>query len=175
MAAYSPNLITGASNFSTTSTPTLAQVNKWLTSGCGIINSRLQMKGYSIPTDTTLAVYDELAQLNTLYACAQAEKARTNVRLTIGERTRGQLFEKDFWDELNKFIQQDLSRAGLTYAHAGYAGATSQSDKATVAANSDRVPSRFFRREFSNRGRTGGVGGVTLSPGGEGDTETSAS
>ena len=44
----------------------------------------------------------------------------------------------------------DLSRMGVTQTGVAYAGGISVSDKQAVAADSDRVGSRFVRGQFRN-------------------------
>lgn len=148
VAAYCPNLLTGASNFSTTSVPTLTQVNNWITSGCGAIDLRLKAKNYTPPSASGGTVWDELTQLNALYAAARAELSRTNVRISLDERTRSSILEKMFQDGVDKLLTLDLALAGLDSGSGGYMGGVSDTDKDAVADNSDRVESRFKRGQF---------------------------
>lgn len=150
IAGLCPNLISGSTDFSAISTPTLSQVEAWLSSGCAIIESRLSGQGYSVPVGTGV-VYDWLAMLNELYAAAQAEKARTNVTLAPGERTRGQVFEDDFWKGLGKLLEQDLTAVGV--ARRGddkmYVGGVSYDDKEEWTDDSDMLPPRFRRGMYA--------------------------
>lgn len=155
VAEFCANLIQNATDFSMTTTPPITAVINWLNRGAAMINDRLQSKGYAPPTDYTSDIWRELSDLNTFYAVARAEKARTNVRLAPGERTRGQVFQKDFDDGLKDLLSRDLSRAGLTYTHLGYVGGVSVSDKEAVISNQDRAPMRFSKNQFKNpRART---------------------
>ncbi len=149
VAAFCANLITGASDFSASTIPTQAQVNNWIAQGTNQIDTALRARGLTPPT-SGCDIYGQLADLNTYYAIARAEKTRTNVRLAPGERTRGQVFQKDFDEGLKLLLSTDLSRAGLTYAHAGYVGGISVSDKDTVENLGDREPMRFSKGQFRN-------------------------
>ncbi len=150
VAAYCPNLITGAADFATSTTPTKSQVERWLERGAGMIDNVVGSRGFSVPTDSTSNAWFWLQELNTYYAVAQAEMARTNVRLSPGERTRGQQFLKMWQDGIKELRETDLSADGMTYTSRGYAGGVSVSDKDAVASDGDRVPMRFSRSMFDN-------------------------
>lgn len=152
VAAFCPNLLTGASNFSATTLPTLAQINVWLSSGCGQIDNRLKARNYTPPSASGGSVWDELSLLNTYYGVSKAELARTNVRLSVTERSRAQVFQKLFDDGMAELLTNDLTLAGLTSGCGGYMGGVSQAEKDAVNSNSDRVPSRFTRGQFSYPG-----------------------
>ena len=149
VAAFCSNLTQNASDFSASTTPTQSQVNNWITQGAQQIDTILRTKGF-VPPSSACDIYGQLGDLNTYYAVARAEKARTNVRLAPGERTRGQVFQKDFDEGLKALLAGDLSRAGLTYAHAGYVGGISVSDKSSVESDGDREPMRFSKNQFNN-------------------------
>ena len=151
VAGYCANLINNAGDFSGSTLPTNLQVMRWLSSGCAIINTRLTARGYGLPASGT-DPYEMLTYLNAIYAAAQAEMARTNVRLSPGERTRGQVLMEDFKKGLEDFLKGDLSRAGLAYTHAGYVGGISQSDHDATDAGADRIPTRFTKNQFNNPG-----------------------
>jgi len=150
VAAYCSNLITGASDFSASTVPTQAQVTRWLSSGSALIDSALMQRGFAPVSDSSCTLYQEFSEMNALYGAAKAETARTNVRLAPGERTRGQVFAKEFADWLKELQSRDLSRAGLSYSHLGYVGGVSIADKDTVSSDTDRVSPRFNRDEFKN-------------------------
>ncbi len=152
VAMYCSNLINGVADFSSTTTPTIANVVAWLNRGAAIINNRIKAAGYTLSVGYATDVWRELAELNAFYAVARAEMARTNVRLAVGERTRGQVFEEMFWKGLDKFIAQDLTQIGAGYIHGGYIGGTSISEKLSVESDSDRVAPRFIRGQFDNNG-----------------------
>lgn len=149
VASMCSNLISAASNFSASTVPSACQIAVWLGSGCAIIETRLSGAGYSIPVSTGV-VYDWLAMLNELYTAAQAEKARTNVTLAPGERTRGQVFEDDFWKGLDKLLAQDLTAVGVARRGGDkmYVGGVSYDDKEEWTDDSDIIPSRFTRGMF---------------------------
>jgi len=150
VAAYCSNLTQNASDFSASTTPTQSQVNNWIAQGANQIDTVLATKGYTPPANSACNIYGQLGDLNTYYAVARAEKARTNVRLAPGERTRGQVFQKDFDDGIKLLLASDLSRAGLTYGHLGYVGGISVADKTAVQSDGDREPMRFSKDQFKN-------------------------
>lgn len=150
-AALCQNVLSGASNFSTSTSPALAAVNVWLTSGCAVLESTLAGWGYNVPPGSNTAAYGWLADLNALYAAAKVELSRTNITLGPGERTRGQVFEQMFWDGLDRMRGQDLSRAGLARSSDGrlYVGGVSVDDKDIWDEDTDRVRPRFRRDQFA--------------------------
>lgn len=150
VAALTPNLVNAASDFSASTTPTQAQVNAWISAGSSLIDNALKARSYAVPIDATISPYIELRDLNALYAAGKAEMARTNVRLSPGERTRGQVFADDFQKGLKEFLRQDLSLAGLPHTNYGYVGGISLDEKDTIEDDSDRVASRFKRGQFDN-------------------------
>lgn len=151
VAVLCQNLLSGASNFSTSSSPTSSAVEAWLSSGCAVIETTLAGWGYEVPPASTTAVYVWLRDLNALFAAARAELSRTNITLTPGERTRGQLIEEMFWQGLAQLQQQDLTRAGLSRSQYGelYVGGISIDEKASWEADTDRVVPRFKREQFA--------------------------
>lgn len=143
--AYTHALIAPASAYDTSTCPTLDEVTTWLSSGCSVINARLGSVGYgAIPA--TSAAYDLAAAANALYGAWMAERSRVNARVSADERTRADMFKRDFEFHLNQLVELDLGRMGVTRERSGvYAGGISVSDKATVAADTDRVTPRFKR------------------------------
>ena len=150
VAAWSQNILGGASTFSTSTSPTLTSVNNWLSSGCAVIETALAGEGYSIPPASGTRVYDWLTELNSLYTAARVELSRTNITLEPGARTRGQVFDEMFYAQLDRLLDMDLSGVGLSRATAGkvYAGGISISDKDDRRADTDRVQPRFKRGQF---------------------------
>src|SRR3990167_9271624 len=107
VAGLTPNLVSPASTFDTSTSPALAQVNNWLSAGCAVINMRLAGAGYSsIPT--TSAVYDLARDINALYGAWRAERSRINTRVSADERTRSDMFRKDMEFLLDELTSQDL-------------------------------------------------------------------
>lgn len=150
VAALTQNILSGEEGFLTATCPTLVEVKQWLSSGCGIIETKLAGNGYSVPVASTVQAFDWMRNLNSLYGAAFVEFSRTNITLTLGERTRGQVFYEMFWKELEKFISMDLTLIGVTRTSDGklYVGGISQADKDTRDQDTDRVKPRFRRGEF---------------------------
>lgn len=149
VAGLCANILGGASNFSASSSPNLTLVENWLSSGCGLINSTLNAYGYETPVTQGAApnIYDELTLLNTLYAATWVEMSRTNVTLSLGERTRGQVFNEEFKKGLNSLVNKDLTRAGLSRSSQGiiYVGGIDIDQKDAYDDDTSRVQPRFKR------------------------------
>ena len=154
VAALCRNLLGSASTFETSTSPTLASVNTWLSSGCSIIEAKINNLAYATPIVATATLYGWLVDLNTLYAAARAEMSRSNVVLSPGERTRGQVFDDMFWKQLKQLETMNLEmlggvRSGLLSAVGVYAGGISEADRATVESDTDRTVPRFTRGMLS--------------------------
>ena len=153
VAGYTKNLLGPDKIYTESSCPTLNNVESWLSSGCSVIETVLAGAKYSTPVPTTSGVYGWVSELNALWAAAHAEWSRTNVTLSPGERTRGQVLYDYFWSELEKLILgiggngNDLTLVGLTRTSVGklYVGGISYSDKHTWESDSDRVKPFAFR------------------------------
>lgn len=155
VAAFCQNLLSPESTFMASTSPTLTEVNLWLSSGCAIIETKIAGMGYVTPVPGNSTIYSWVQQLNAYYAVAQAEYSRTNVVIAAGERTRGQQFDKMFWDGLGQLERLELSSAGLENDSGGgylYGGGISQSDKDVDAQNTDKVQPRFRRGQFATPG-----------------------
>ena len=149
VAALCRNLIDDDTNFNTSTSPTLVAVNNWLSSGCSIIETRLTSEGYSTPVTSNLTIYQWIAELNTLYGAAQAERSRMNIIVGMGERNRAMMFERDFWDGLDRMMALNLVDAGLSKSSkAIYVGGISKADKDSIEGNTDRVVPRFYKDRF---------------------------
>ncbi len=148
------NLLSGVAGFTTSTSPTLSEVNSFISSGCGIIETTLAGWGYSVPVATTATARVWLRDLNAFYATSRAEMSRTNVILGPGERTRGQMYETMFWDGLNRLRGMDLTIAGVARGGGGvmYVGGTSIAGKSTQEEDTDRVTPRFHRGIFTGPG-----------------------
>lgn len=146
------NLLGKAEEFDTSTSPTLTAITMWLSTGCGLINTRLAGEGYSVPIPTTSEAYDVARQANALYGAWMAERSRLNTRTAVDERTRADMFRNDFYELLSQLIDSNLSLAGVSSQSQGkaYAGGISVSDKATVESDTDRIKSRFNRGQFRN-------------------------
>ena len=118
-----------------------------MSSGCALIETRLQSLGYgAVPA--TAGIYSYLGDLESSYAAYRAELARGSPRTAAGERSRADGFKKAFDDGLKSLAEMDLSRSGVEHTSKLYAGGISVDDKETVESDSDRVEPRFFRNVF---------------------------
>ena len=149
VAGLTPNLVSPASTFDTSTSPALAQVNNWLSAGCAVINMRLAGVGYD-PIPTTSGAYDLARMANALYGAWMAERSRINTRVSADERTRADFMKRDFEFMLEQLLETDLSRSGVTATSVAYAGGISVSDKVSVESDGDRVAPRFSRGMFAN-------------------------
>jgi hypothetical protein len=145
------NLLGGEPTFTTSTCPTVYEVNQWLSSGCSIIESTLASCRYTVPVSAGATIYDWIVSLNALYAAAFAELSRTNVTLSNQERTRGQVMLETFEKQLDRLCDGDLTQAGLSRSANGklYAGGISVADKQSQESTSDRVNPRFGREMFT--------------------------
>jgi hypothetical protein len=165
VADYTPGLLEDG-NFTATTTPSKTAVERFLSAGCSLIHGRLQAVGYTTPVPSTAAVYDQIIDLETLYAVSRAEMVRMTARVVAGERTRSQIFADMFNKGLDQLLKMDLSRAGVTHASTKmYAGGISESDKTSVDDETDRVEPRFKRDQFRHSGtnRPGSVEGDSIT------------
>lgn len=154
VAALCRNLINNDSNFGSSTSPTLTQVNSWLSSGCAIIEAKISDMGYAVPITATTTVYKYLTDLNALYAAARAELSRINVTLGPGERTRGQVFDEMFWKQLKQLENLNLATMGASrYTSSDtvgiFGGGLTDTSKDTYTDNSDYVTARFTRGMLS--------------------------
>lgn len=150
VAALVRNLIAPSASFTSSTCVTDTQVAAWMTTGCAVIESEIGALGYSaIPANSP--AYGLAQQLNAIYAAWMAERRFTTQTIQPGERTRADLFKKDFTDLLIELKALPLSRLGVPQTSVVYAGGISQSDKQTVVSDSDRTPARFFREQFRNQ------------------------
>ena len=150
VAGYCANLLGDEYEFSFTTVPALDQVNFWLSSACSIIESCLSDNGYVVPVSTSSTAYIWIQEIESLFAAARAEMARTNVVLGPGERSRGQVFEEMFWEQLDRLCKRDLTRSGVSKLSNGviHVGGISRARKALVEQTGDRVAPRFERNQF---------------------------
>ena len=138
-----------ASSFTSSTCVTDTQVNVWLSTGCALIEAEIGGLGYSaIPTSSQ--AYGLAQQINAVYAAWMVERRFTTQTIQAGERTRADLFKKDFTDLLAELKKLPLSRLGVSQTSVAYAGGISSSDKQTVAADGDRTGDRFWRGQFKN-------------------------
>lgn len=160
-AAMVPNLTNNASSIAEISSgvvPASAHYVLWLSSGCSVIEGRLESAGYTPPVPVTAAAYDYVADLEATYAAARAEMARASPRSAMGERGRGEVLMKQFTDGLAMLLEMDLTEMGVTQTGRLYAGGISVSDKDTVESDTDRVTPQYKRGMFD-----GDLGETTAS------------
>ncbi len=145
---YTPGLLDDG-NFTLSTTPTKAAVERFLSAGCALIETRLKAAGYSVPVGGGAAVYDQISDLNALYAAGRAEMVRMTARVSATERSRSQMFMDAFNNGIDVLLSSDLSRAGLSVAQKSvYVGGISSSDKDAVENDTDRIAPRFSRGQF---------------------------
>lgn len=152
VGALSPHLISGAGDFTTSTSPTLVQVNQWISAGSSIINTRLAAKGYGAIPTTSMA-YDFARDINANYGAYRAELSRLSSRVSRDENTRADFFKKAYMDMLNDVVVLDLSNAGVPRDYAppaNFAGGISVSDKQENDSDPDIVQPRFQRGQFQN-------------------------
>ena len=146
VSSLTRNLVGGASTFTTSTSPTLAQVNAWLTAGCAMIET--VVGGTSI--GATRTIYGFAVEANALYAAWMAERSRTTAATTAQERTRADQLRRDFFDHLGWLEKYGNSRGGVAPVSLAYAGGISKSDKEDVESDADRVEPRMRRGQFRN-------------------------
>jgi len=147
VAQFTPSLVSGSTDFSTSTLPTKVAVEGWLSTGCSIIHGALNGAGYSTPVSvsTAPAVYGQVQNLEMIYGAAMAETTRLTTRTAANERTRGQIFMKMFQDGLKQLLDTNLSAAGMSKSGTAkiYVGGQSKDRKSVLAGDSDRVRSSF--------------------------------
>jgi len=154
VADLTPWLLASEENFTKTTSPTEAAVQRWLDRGAGVIDARLAAKGYDIPVGSSATVYDQIIDLNAMYAAAKAESTRMTSRVAVTERTRSQMFQSDFKKQLDGLLAMDLSQAGVGHTSQIKVTGISESDKKAIDDDTDRVSSRFKRGQFNISGAT---------------------
>lgn len=157
------NLLGAASGFDTSTSPTLTQVNTWLSSGCALINSIVGGRGFSAIPQSSVA-YEFAMQANAQFAAWMAERSRTLATVQVTERTRADMFKRDFNDSLDLLKVIDLGRLGVIQTSAVYTGGISNADKNSVESDTDRVTPRFTRgmlhdESIPQEGDFGALGG----------------
>jgi len=156
VAGLIPNLLNGASDIEgmpSTIKPASEAIVEWMSTGCAIINARLQSMGYAGGgVGTTHPLYEVFADINANYAAYRAELSRSSPRTSPGERTRADMFKRAYLDGLKMLEDIDLTMLGDTRVRDSgwYVGGVSESEKESVASNTDRVVPRFARGKFKN-------------------------
>ena len=152
VGALCRNLLGAASGFDTSTSPTLIQINSWLSAGCALINATILGRNFQdeIPTDS--AAYEFFSMANAQFAAWQAERSRTLASVQATERTRADMFKKDFRDSLDLITMLSLGQSGVSQKQSNvYLGGLTHTDKAQDAGDSDAVHSRFVRGMMSDK------------------------
>ena len=151
ISALTPHLVSG-SDFTASTTPTLAQVTSWISSGSSVINAKLAAHGYgAIPTSSIAREF--ALQANALYGAWMAERSRISARVTNDPNTRDRQFKRDFTDMIDMLVELDLTRMGVSRTNiqpANWAGGIDVDDKDTNATDTSIVQPRFARGQFRN-------------------------
>uniref|UniRef100_A0A6M3IU11 Uncharacterized protein n=1 Tax=viral metagenome TaxID=1070528 RepID=A0A6M3IU11_9ZZZZ len=151
VAQMIPNLLNGASSFDGLEAnvlPGSAQLVRFMSAGCALIEAKLMSRGYSVPVPATAAVYDFVADVEATYAAFRAEAVRVSSRTGTGERTRAEILRNQFDKMLQDLVSMDLTYMGVPLADRWYVGGVSQAEKDTVESDTDRVGYRFGRGKF---------------------------
>lgn len=150
VALYCPEIIGADTEFTDATRPTRTHVERWLDKGYARINTALAGRGYNTPVSSGTTVYDTLVDLEALYAAARAQFARMSSRLAATERAKGQIYMRQFTDELTALLDGDLSMAGVSRSSTGklWAGGISKASKESYEDDTDRVEPRFERGQF---------------------------
>lgn len=146
--------LTDAGVFSTTTQPTLAEVEDWLTDGKAQVNLRLARYGYS-KDQTDADVVRVLMHLNALWAAAQVEFSNPSQGFSPEEGSRGEMFLKQFEEQCTVTINNSgFEELGGTKAsdltELSSAGGIRYSDKETIENDTDIIPYAFTRGRFNN-------------------------
>ena len=151
VAQMIPNLLNAASGFDGLDAgimPGSAQLVRFMSAGCALIEGKLKSRGYSTPVPATAAVYDFVADVEATYAAFRAEAVRVSSRTGSGERTRAEILRNQFDKMLKDLMAMDLTYMGVAMADQWYVGGISQTEKDTVESDTDRVGNRFTRGGF---------------------------
>lgn len=166
VAALCRNLVGSASGFDTSTSPTAIQVNAWLSAGCALINTIILGRNYTGAVPTTSAAYEFMTTANAQFAAWMAERSRSLASVQASERTRADMFKKDFLDSLSMIKTLSLGQAGVSQQSNVYTGGISYADKQSQEADLDRVVSRFVRGQMTDAvvPREGDVGSINYDP-----------
>ncbi len=142
--------LTDSGRFSTDTTPTLSDVETFITDTYYEIGTKLLDYGYA-QTQTDADVLGVLQHFNALGACAKVELTQPSVGYKAGENTRYDRFYKEF-EKVDKMIKSPaFERMGATKSYALSAGLSaggiSISDKETIETDTDHEP-YFFSRDL---------------------------
>jgi hypothetical protein len=166
VAALCRNLLGQYADFNMSTSPTSAQVEMWLSAGCALINTTIFGRNFSQAVPPNSAAYDFIAMANAQYAAWMAERSRTLASVQASERTRADMFKRDFNDSLALIKTLSLGQAGVAQQSNVYTGGISQADKQAEESNQDRVTSRFVRGQMTDQAapREGDLGSTYTDP-----------
>lgn len=149
VAAWTPMLTRGGSNFTTSTSPTLSQVNRFIQWITADMHTHFYSRGYSGSAASDAAMFDDLVMVNSLGAAAIAELSRVAGTVNVRERTRGQVLWQMYERQRDLLTDMDLSQAGFGIDIVGpYAGGTEVTDKEEDESDTNVLPPRFFREQF---------------------------
>lgn len=111
VAALVPDLLAGSPAFSAATSPTLAQVEAWLSAGCTMLEGLIASWGYQLPLSPAAA--EQVRMANALYAAMWAELSHVTPILALGERTRAQVIRDFLQQEVSRLSQLDWRPLGL--------------------------------------------------------------
>ena len=151
------------SGFSDSTVPTKSQSQDFLDVAHARINRRLAGAGYSTPASTSAAVYDELADLEAIFAASRVYAVRTTITTSSDQQTKDAMLRKMFEDQMTDLLRSDLSQSGLTHTGRVYAGGISIDDKSSVEDDTDRVVPAFSRGVHDYPGISWGKGSTSGS------------
>jgi len=152
--SYFRSALSASSAFSSGTRPSSTDITRFLGAGYSKINTALKAKGYSTPVSSTATCYDEVVELETIYAAAMGYQSLDLQRVSPQARTKGELLMGFFNDQLKGFLHQDLSCAGLTLAHDQlYAGGISIDDKDAVEESQKNIDSIRAEIKEYNKGK----------------------
>ena len=156
VAALIPNILNGASNLDNMEAdvrPASSEIRRFMSGGCSLIIAKFNSMGFSAPVADG-ALYAFVGDIEANYAAWRSELARGSPRTAKGERSRADDFRKAYEANLRQLNMMDLTMLGFTPKEAAgsgwYMGGRSQSDKDSVASDTDRVPGRIRRDQFVN-------------------------
>jgi len=150
VAIYCPEMTDSGTTFTATTLPSLTQVNALIDRAYSRVNSRLAANGYSVPVTAGTTTYDELTDIEALYAAARAQGSRISSRIGPNERSKSDVLLEQHDKALKALLKRDLSRAGVTHTGKAYAGGISVDDKQAQEDDTDRVEPRFKTDQFRN-------------------------
>ena len=155
VAALIPNILDGASNLTDLGAkirPASSEIRRFMSGGGSLIAAKISSMGF-VPAGSAGALGDFLGDIESNYAAWRSETSRSSPRTNKGERSRASVFRKAYEAGLRQVGKMDLEAVGFTPMSAAggwYIGGISESEKASVASNTDRVKPAFTRGGFSN-------------------------